>query len=101
VESYAGFWWGNLKEKRPLATHIIRPKESYRVWCVTECDREASVTDRPRPTGGLLRHGGGGEDSFRNLDSMASHDRMLGQHITGQTVEGSGRGRINHPSICE
>jgi hypothetical protein len=31
---------------------IARPEESYRVWCVSECDREASITRRPWPTGG-------------------------------------------------
>jgi len=29
---------------------ITRPEESYRLWCV--CDREASITRRPWPTGG-------------------------------------------------
>jgi hypothetical protein len=31
---------------------ITRPEESYRVWCVSECDREASIMRRPWPTGG-------------------------------------------------
>jgi hypothetical protein len=31
---------------------IIRPEESYRVWCVSECDREASIMGGPWPTGG-------------------------------------------------
>jgi hypothetical protein len=31
---------------------ITRPEESYRLWCVSECDREASIMRRPRPTGG-------------------------------------------------
>jgi hypothetical protein len=35
---------------------IPRPEESYRLWCVSECDREASIMGRPWPTGGLLRH---------------------------------------------
>ena len=35
---------------------ITRPEESYRVWCVPECDRESSITRRPWPTGGLLRY---------------------------------------------
>jgi hypothetical protein len=29
---------------------ITRPEESYRVWCVSECDREPSITRRPWPT---------------------------------------------------
>jgi hypothetical protein len=36
---------------------ITRPEESYPVWCVSECDREASIMRRSCPTGGLLRHG--------------------------------------------
>jgi hypothetical protein len=35
---------------------ITRPEEPYRVCCVSECDREASIMRRPWPTGGLLRH---------------------------------------------
>jgi hypothetical protein len=29
---------------------ITHPEESYRVWCVSECDLEASITKRPSPT---------------------------------------------------
>jgi hypothetical protein len=29
---------------------ITRPEQSYRVWCVSECDREASRMRRPWPT---------------------------------------------------
>jgi hypothetical protein len=31
---------------------ITRPEESYRLWCVSECDREVSIMRRPWPTGG-------------------------------------------------
>jgi hypothetical protein len=31
---------------------ITLPEESYRLWCVSECDREASIMRRPWPTGG-------------------------------------------------
>jgi hypothetical protein len=31
---------------------ITRPEESYRVWCASECDREAWIMRRPWPTGG-------------------------------------------------
>ena len=31
---------------------IIRPEESYRLWCVVVCDLETSWMRRPRPTGG-------------------------------------------------
>jgi hypothetical protein len=31
---------------------ITRPEVSYRLWCVSECDREASIMRRPWPTGG-------------------------------------------------
>ena len=35
---------------------IIRPEESYRLWCVVMCDLETSWMRRPWPTGG---RGGG------------------------------------------
>ena len=38
---------------------IIRPEESYRLWCVVECDLETSWMRRPWPNGRLLRHGRG------------------------------------------
>jgi len=31
---------------------ITRPEESYRLWCVVECDLETSRMRRPWPTGG-------------------------------------------------
>jgi len=31
---------------------ITRTKESYRLWCVVECDLETSRMRRPWPTGG-------------------------------------------------
>ena len=34
---------------------ITRPEESYRLWCVVECDLETSRIRRPWPIGGLLR----------------------------------------------
>jgi hypothetical protein len=37
---------------------ITRPEESYRVG-VSECDREASIMRRPRPTRGCCDMGGG------------------------------------------
>ena len=36
---------------------ITRPEESYLVWCVSDCDREAAIMKRSWPSGGLLRHG--------------------------------------------
>jgi hypothetical protein len=38
---------------------ITRPEGVYRVWCVSECDREASIMRRPWPTGGCCVMGGG------------------------------------------
>jgi hypothetical protein len=38
---------------------ITRPEESYRVWCVSECDREASIMRRPWPPRGCCAMGGG------------------------------------------
>jgi len=35
---------------------IIRPEESYRLWCIVVCDLGTSKMRRPRPTGGLLGH---------------------------------------------
>jgi hypothetical protein len=32
---------------------ITRPEESYRLWCVSECDRQASIMRRPWPTGAV------------------------------------------------
>jgi hypothetical protein len=31
---------------------ITRPEESCRVWCVSDCDREAAIKRRPNPTRG-------------------------------------------------
>ena len=31
---------------------ITRPEESYRMWCVSECNLETSTIKRPRPTRG-------------------------------------------------
>jgi hypothetical protein len=31
---------------------ITRPEESYRLWCVVECDLETSYMRRPWPIGG-------------------------------------------------
>jgi len=31
---------------------ITRPEESYRMWCVVECDLETSWMRRPLPIGG-------------------------------------------------
>jgi hypothetical protein len=36
---------------------ITHAEESYRVWCVSECDREASEMRRPWPTGGCCAIG--------------------------------------------
>ena len=33
---------------------LVRPEESYRLWCVVVCDLETSQMRRPWPTGGLL-----------------------------------------------
>jgi len=36
---------------------ITRPEDSYRLWCVTECDREASIMRRPWLTQGCCAMG--------------------------------------------
>jgi hypothetical protein len=38
---------------------IARPEESYRVWCVSECDIETSTTRQPRPDLGCCATGKG------------------------------------------
>jgi hypothetical protein len=46
---------------------ITRPEESYRTWCVSECDREASIMRRPWPTGGCgAMAGEGGWELLRS-----------------------------------
>jgi hypothetical protein len=40
-----------------LCVGLIKiPEESYRVWCVSECDCETSIKRKPWPTKELLRH---------------------------------------------
>jgi hypothetical protein len=36
---------------------ITRPEDSYRMWRVSECDREASIMRRPWPAGGCCAMG--------------------------------------------
>jgi len=36
---------------------ITHPEESYRVWCLSECDGEASIMSRPWTTGGCCTMG--------------------------------------------
>jgi hypothetical protein len=38
---------------------VTRPEESYRLWCVSECNRESSIMRRPLAHWGLLPHGVG------------------------------------------
>jgi hypothetical protein len=38
---------------------IPRPEESYRLWCVSECDRESSIMRGPWRTGGRCGTGEG------------------------------------------
>jgi hypothetical protein len=47
-----------LSCKRLCDWPSIHPEESYRVCCVPECDREASIMRRPWPTGGCGPTGG-------------------------------------------
>jgi coenzyme F420-reducing hydrogenase gamma subunit len=37
---------------------ITSPEESYRVWCVSECDGKALIMRGPWPTGGRCDMGG-------------------------------------------
>jgi len=42
-----------VKSGRGLCDGLFTcPEESYRVWCVVECDRESSIMRRPWPAGG-------------------------------------------------
>ena len=53
---------------------ITPPEEFYRVCCVSGCDRESSIMRRPRPTGELLRHGGGKLTlRMSSIQSLAAH----------------------------
>jgi hypothetical protein len=51
-----------------LLTH---PEESYRVWCVSECDREASIMGRPWPNRGCCAIG------EKNLTKILVIDRLV------------------------
>ena len=46
---------------------ITRPEEFYRVWCVSECDREVSIMGRSWPTKGCraMRDEGGGDSHIQ------------------------------------
>jgi len=43
------------------------------MWCVVVCDREASILGRPWPTGGLMRHGGGGIVFYQPVTGGVGH----------------------------
>jgi hypothetical protein len=53
---------------------ITRPEESYRLWCVSECDREAPIIRKPWPTMGFYATKGEG-------GSIKPNKRTYGQHI--------------------
>jgi hypothetical protein len=57
---------------------ITRPEESYRVWCVSECDHEASAMRRPWPTTGCCASGGKNccvnRDTLTNTNSNVSDE---------------------------
>jgi hypothetical protein len=36
---------------------ITHPEQSYQVWCLSECDRDASIMSGPWPTGGYWATG--------------------------------------------
>jgi hypothetical protein len=66
---------------------ITRPEESYRLWCVSECDCEASITSGPWPTGAVApwkkktgRH---------KLTSCESGRKRLAATRNGPGTEGS------------
>ena len=42
-----------LSGRGPCVGLITGPEESYRLWCVCECDREASTMRKPWPTGAV------------------------------------------------
>jgi hypothetical protein len=51
---------------------ITCPEESYRVWCVSECDGEASILRRPWPTGGCCAMGTKVQESLYQLWHVVS-----------------------------
>jgi hypothetical protein len=48
---------------------ITRTEESYRLWCVVECDQETSWIWRPWPTGGCC--------AKKHIDVSIPIDRYL------------------------
>ena len=61
---------------------ITRPEESYRLWCVIECDLETSWMKRPWPTGGgLLR-----QIKKKNLSVVVSKCHFTLHTLTEWTV---------------
>jgi hypothetical protein len=66
---------------------IIRPEESYRLWCVVVCDLETSWMGRPWPTGGgLLRQKKGICISHYHCFSIDPTTSDLIRHPSSSTV---------------
>jgi hypothetical protein len=55
---------------------VTRPEESYRVWCVKVCDREASTKRGGPGPFGLSSHRGGGKLSVE-LTNVLSFIRII------------------------
>ena len=63
--------WG-----RGLCNELItRPEESYRMWCVVECDLETSRMRRPWPT--LGRSPTGGKSTQHVSDGLSVHHQQV------------------------
>jgi len=58
---------------------ITRPEESYRVWCVAECDREASISRRPWTTRGCCA-------MRKKITCFRIVKRLLNRCISGKTI---------------
>ena len=54
---------------------IIRPGESYRLWCVVVCDLETSRMRRPRPA--LGRSATGGKNTSNNPGLQGVHRELV------------------------
>jgi hypothetical protein len=64
---------------------ITRPEESYRMWYVSECDREATIMRRPWPTSGC-RVIGRRRKRRRNINKLLHFPLRDGLEILSPTA---------------
>jgi len=61
---------------------ITRPEESYRWWCVVECDLEISRTRRPWPIGGCCD-----KKNTYTIYIYYAHDWTICGHFDGRKAK--------------